>query len=145
MRLRSWAMFAKLISAGGLGTYVGAAAAGLVAVLTGQVFAPGSAWPAAVPGLAVLGIVLGAVVARLSRRWLFPQIPRRGKGLLGFLGAGLVTLPLAVAIGQFHQLRGVGLPLIAVGTLAMVVVYLRASQHPSRPWGAARGYRPIVR
>ena len=122
MRAGSIVMFGRLIGVTGLGAYLGAALAGLIAVITGQAFA--APWPAAVPVLAVLGGAVGAAVSWLTRRWFAPRLRHR---FLVLSGAGIPTLPLAVAIGQFHAIASVDLLLIFLGGATTLIIYLRAS------------------
>ncbi|MGH3811785.1 MAG: hypothetical protein ACRDUV_04930, partial [Pseudonocardiaceae bacterium] len=105
-----------------------AVVAGLLAVVTGQAFAAGSPWPAGAPVLALLGAVGGWFLARLTRARL--ALSRR---TLVFTVGGLVSLPLAVAIGQLHQMSSVGIILVMIAGCAGIVSYVtgrlrRASQ-----------------
>ncbi|MGH3927230.1 MAG: hypothetical protein ACRDS1_16225 [Pseudonocardiaceae bacterium] len=95
--LRGGISFGGLIRAAGVGAYLGATVAGLLAVLTGQAFAAGSPWPAGAPVLALLGAAGGWLLARLTRARLVPRLARRTSV---FIVGGLVSLPLAVAIGS---------------------------------------------
>ncbi|MGH3901180.1 MAG: hypothetical protein ACRDTA_23605 [Pseudonocardiaceae bacterium] len=128
---RTWGIrFGGLIRAAAAGAYLGAAVAGLIAVLTGQAFAAGSPWLAGAPVLALFGAVGGWFLARLTRARLVPRLPRR---TLVFTVGGLVSLPLAVAIGQLHQVGNVGIALVMIAGCAGIVSYVtgrlrRASQ-----------------
>jgi hypothetical protein len=124
--------FTRLIGAAGLGAYLGAAIAGLFALLTGEVFAPSNTWLVALPILAVLGAGIGGLAGWLTRRWLAPRTPRRR---LTFVVAGAVALPLATAIGQLHAIDVVGVPLVFAGAIGMVTVYWRAVRAPVRKNG----------
>ncbi|MGH3935987.1 MAG: hypothetical protein ACRDS1_13590, partial [Pseudonocardiaceae bacterium] len=102
--------------------------AGLLAVLTGQAFAAGSPWPAGAAVLALLGAAGGGALAGLTR--LAPRLSRR---TLVFTLGGLVSLPLAVAIGQLHQVGSVGIVLVMIAGCAGILSYVtgrlrRASQ-----------------
>jgi hypothetical protein len=100
--------FTGLLAAGAPGAYCGAVAAGLLAVVTGQVL-----HPAAMAGLAVLGAVGGLLAAMLTG-WA-PAVHRR---VVVFTVVGLVSLPLAVCIGQLqHQWATWGVGLVAAGWL----------------------------
>lgn len=125
MRLRwgRWLLFVRIIAAAGIGTYLGAAAAGLLAVLTGQAFSAGSDWLLGVPVLAVLGAAVAPVVGWLTRFWLAPGLQHR---LLLFTCVGAVTMPLAFAISELRWLDSVGLLFLFTGWLTMLVVYVRA-------------------
>lgn len=94
MKLRSWAAFGKLLASGGVGTYFGLAATGLVTLLTGHL-PTHTPWATTVPVLALLGAAAGRPVAHLSRHWLADQLPHRNQWLML---AGAVTLPLVTAV-----------------------------------------------
>lgn len=123
--------FAGLIAAGTVGAYFSAVVAGLLAVLTGQAFVVGSPWPAGVGVLALLGAVGGCLLAGITRARLVPGLSRR---TLVFAIGGLVSLPLAVAVGQLHQLGGVGIVLVVIAGLAGIIRYLtgRLRRAPQR-------------
>lgn len=125
MRATSVVWFLRLVAAQGLGAYLGAAVAGALALLSGDAFAPGSTWPSALPGFAVVGAVAGMVAAALTRGWLLPGAQRRGPV---FTVAGVVTMPLAVAVGELDPtaLEAVAVPVVVAGGVASTVVYLRA-------------------
>jgi hypothetical protein len=125
--VRGGISFAGLVGAAAAGAYFGAAAAGLLAVLTGQVFAPGSPWPAGVGVLAVLGAAGGWLLARLTR--LAPALERRA---LVLTVGGLVSLPLAVAIGQLHQAGSIGIGLVMIAGLAGAVTHARRRRAATR-------------
>lgn len=129
MRTRMWGgvSFAGLLGAAAAGAYVGAVAAGLLAVLTGQVFAAGSPWPAGVGVLAVLGAAGGWLLARLTRLAL--ALDRR---VLVLTVGGVVSLPLAVAIGQLRQAGSVGIVLVMIAGWAGVRTYVRARRRAVR-------------
>jgi hypothetical protein len=106
--MRGGVSFAGVLGAGVPGAYFGAVAAGLLAVVTGQVRDP-----AAMAGLAVLGAAGGWLVAILTR-WA-PAVHRR---VAVFTAGGLVSFPLAVSIGQLqHQWAEVGIGFVAAGWL----------------------------
>lgn len=113
--VRGGISFGGLIRAAGAGAYLGVAVAGLLAVFTGQVFAAGSPWPAGAPVLALLGAVGGWLLARLTRPRLAPRLSRR---TLVLTVGGLVSLPLAVAIGQLHQVGSVGIAVVMIAGCA---------------------------
>lgn len=119
-RERGGVRFVGLLGASGVGAYLGAAAAGLIAVLTGQVFAEGSSWPTAVPLLAVFGAVAGALVAGLTR---LARRLRRRTVILAV--GGLVSLPLAIAINHLDQMDSVGISLVLLGGMVGMIVYVR--------------------
>lgn len=121
MRSSSIVQFAKVIGATGVGTYLGAATAGIGAIVTGAAF--DGVWLAGIPGLAILGACLGALVAPLTGHWLLPQISRRG---WVFTGAGLITMPLIGTIGNMDRLGGVLIGLVFAGGLSTVTLYLRS-------------------
>ncbi|MGH4009676.1 MAG: hypothetical protein ACRDTH_16255, partial [Pseudonocardiaceae bacterium] len=122
--------FAGLIGAAAVGAYLGAVVAGLLSVATGQAFAVGSPWPAGAPVLALLGAAGGCLVARLTRARLVPRLSRR---TLVFTLGGLVSLPLAIAIGQLHQVDSVGIALVVIAGWAGIISYvtgrLRRASH----------------
>lgn len=118
-RVRGGVGFAGMIGATGVGAYLGAALAGLLAVLTGQAFADDSPWPGGAVVLAVLGAGGGGLVTGLTAlAWTM-----RHRTLLLVLG-GLVSLPLATAIGQLHQADSIGIGLVAVGGVVGMRVYV---------------------
>lgn len=135
--LRGGISFAGLIGAAAVGAYLGAVAAGLLAVVTGQVFAAGSPWPAGAGVLALLGAAGGWLVAGLTRSRLAPRLPRR---TLVFTLGGLVSLPLAVAIGQLRQMDSVGIVLVVIAGWAGIISYvtgrLRRASQWAREWYA---------
>lgn len=128
-------MFGRLIGAGGLGAYLGAAVAGLVAVVTGQALSAGSPWLAGVPVLAVLGAGVGAAIARVTRSWFLPGIRRR---MEVFTAVGVVVLPLAAAFGQLRWSGSVGILLVLAGGIATMAIYLRTPRAAARRTGASR-------
>lgn len=132
MRTVCGVSFAGLVGATAAGAYVGAVAAGALAVLTGQVFAAGSPWPAGVGVLAVLGTIGGWLLSRLTR--LAPTLERR---TLVWTVGGLVSLPLAVAIGQLRQAGGVGIGLVMIDGLAGAVTHVRASRRRAARYARA--------
>jgi hypothetical protein len=125
--VRGGISFAGLVGAAAAGAYVGAAAAGLLAVLTGQVFAAGSPWPAGVGVLAVFGAAGGWLLARLTPLAL--AVDRR---VLVLTVGGLVSLPLAVAIGQLHQAGSVGTGLVMIAGLSGAVTHARRRRAVTR-------------
>jgi hypothetical protein len=131
MRFSSFVVFFRFIGAFGAGSYLGAAAAGLLAVVTGRVFAPGSTWVTALPFLAVLGALLTAGAAWLTRRWLFPTFQHRRK--LWGAAAGVVLTPLAVAFGELGDLSKIGVLFILVGALTTAVLWARWFRARLRP------------
>lgn len=124
--------FAGLVGAAAAGAYVGAVAVGLLAVLTGQVFAAGSPWPAGVGVLAVLGAAGGWLLARLTR--LAPALDRR---VLVLTVGGLVSLPLAVAIGQLRHGGSVGIGLVMIAGLVGAVTHVRARRRAATRYARA--------
>lgn len=131
--------FAGLIGAAAGGAYLGATVAGMLAVMTGQAFAVGSPWPAGAGVLALLGAAGGWLLAQLTRTRLAPEMPRR---TLVFTLGGLVSLPLAIAIGQLHQLDGVGTVLVVIAGWVGIISYVtgrlrRGSQRASGRYARA--------
>lgn len=131
MRVTTFVVFLRLIGAAGVGAYLGAAVAGLVAVLTGRAFAPAGTWVTALPVLAVFGALLTAGVARLTRLWLLPKAS--GRRALWGAAAGAVLAPLAVAVGRMGTLVDVGLLLVLAGSLITAVQWVRwfRAAHPT--------------
>ncbi|GAA2678833.1 MULTISPECIES: hypothetical protein [Actinosynnema] len=123
MRVTTFVVFLRLIGAAGVGAYVGAAAAGLIVVLTGRVFSPAGTWVTALPVLAVFGALLTAGVARLTRFWLLPRVT--GHRVLLGAAAGAVLAPLTVAVGQPGALFNVALLLMLIGAVATAVPWAR--------------------
>jgi len=130
VRVRSQLRVGHLTAAGGLGCYLGAAAAGLAAAVTGHAFEPASPWLAGAPVGALLGTGVGVVVAARTRGWLAPRLPHR---IALFSLAGLLTMPLASAVGQLRAIASFALPLIAVGAMLTVGVRIRAFRARPRP------------
>ncbi|MGH4011275.1 MAG: hypothetical protein ACRDTH_24465 [Pseudonocardiaceae bacterium] len=128
--VRGGISFAGLIGAAAVGAFLGAVVAGLLAVLTGQAFAAGSPWPAGAGVLALLGAAGGWLLARLTRARLAPRLFRR---TLMFTLGGLVSLPLAIAVGQLHQVDSVGIVLVVIAGWAGIINYvtgrLRRASH----------------
>jgi hypothetical protein len=124
MGVTAFVVFWRFIGSFGVGTYLGAAVAGVVALATGKVFATGSTWAAALPVLAILGAAITAAVFRLTRPWLLPRIVRF-RWLWG-AAAGVLLGPLAIAVGDLDGLlKPVGLPLMAIGAATTVVLWVR--------------------
>ena len=124
--------FPGVVGAAASGAYVGAVVAGLLALVTGQVFDAGSPWPAGAGVLALMGAVGGWLFARLS--WLALRMHRR---ILVFTVAGLVSFPLAVAIGQLHQVDSIGIGLVMITGCASAIRYVshRRRRVVRRPTG----------
>ncbi|GAB3162203.1 hypothetical protein GCM10027258_80820 [Amycolatopsis stemonae] len=141
MRVTTFVVFWRFIGAAGIGAGVGAAVAGLIAVLTGRAFAPASPWLTALPVLIVFGAPVGIAVARLTRLWLLPAIARH-RLLWGTL-AGAVVVPLAIAIGQLGNLLAVGMVLMLAGAVTTTVVWVRwfRDTHPA-PGARTNAARP---
>lgn len=121
--------FIRLCAASGVGVYLGGSLAGLVAVVNGDAFAPGSPWLGNVPGLAVFGAGAGAAAFWVTRRWLVPRLSHR---LAVFVVTGILTLPLFTAISQLRAIQTVGAPLALLGGALTAIVYWRASRPSSR-------------
>lgn len=121
--VRGGISFTGVIGAAAGGVYLGAVLAGLLALITGHVFDAGSPWPAGASVLALLGAAGGWLFAQLSRR----AITMHRRTLL-FTVAGLVSLPLAVAIGQLHQVGSIGIGLVVIAGCGGIVRYV-AEQH----------------
>lgn len=122
-------LFFRLCGVTGLGVYLGGAVAGLIAVITGDVFASGSPWPRTAPALAIAGAGVGLALGWLTRRWLLPQAAHRW---LTFTLTGIATLPLFAAVAQLRAIETVGIPLVVAGAIAVAIVYWRASRRSSR-------------
>lgn len=122
MRFTTAVVFARFIGACGVGTYIGAAAAGLLALLTGRVLVPGSPWLTGLPFLVVIGAVVTTGVARLTRFWLLPKLRRR---LLWGAVAGAVLTPLAVAVGQAGDLSTIAALLMLAGAATTSWLWVR--------------------
>ena len=124
LRRSSTGAFLRLIGAGGVGSVLGIACTGAVAVATGQALAGGSPWPRAVPAFVILGAAAGGGVSRLSRRWL---LPHRRKRTPVIVGVGAVSVPLALAVGQLAQAWSPLLPVAALaGAVVTVTLWVRA-------------------
>jgi hypothetical protein len=114
-----------------LGNFLGIAASGLIAVVSGQAFATGSHWLVALPGSVVLGALSGPIIAWLTRRWFFPGDPTRQNGgrrrTLLFTVAASVVVPLAVAVGELPDDAGRAMvPLWFLGSAVTVMLWMRA-------------------
>ncbi len=132
MRATAFVIFWRFIGSFGVGSYLGAAVAGLVALLTGKVFAAGSTWVTGLPVLVVFGAIITAVVSRLTRPWLLPRFARHR--WLGGAVAGLLLGPLAIAVGELGGLLDpVGMPLMFIGAAITVVLWVRwyRATHPT--------------
>lgn len=146
MRFRSVVVFGRLIGAAGLGAALGGAAAGLIAIVLGQAFQPGSTWLTGLPVLAVLGAIFGAGVARLTRQWFLPTFAARQNGsryrMLLFIVGGMVVVPLTVAVGQLDAIAAVAIPLMLLGSMVTLMLWTRVFRrtHPR-----LHGGRPITR
>lgn len=136
MGVSTFVVFWRFLGSIGVGTYLGAAVAGTVALVTGKVFAAGSTWAAALPVLAVLGAGITAVVFRMTRPWLLPKI-HRFRWLWG-AAAGLLLGPLAIAVGDLGGLlQPVGLPPMLIGAVTTVVLWVRWFRR-THPLGGTR-------
>lgn len=87
-------VFAGLVVMAG-GGYAGLVVAGLVNVITGQVFAANKTWLTAIPALAFIGACGSLVFAIATRRRWLPHLRRR---TLVLIGIGSITCPLAFAV-----------------------------------------------
>lgn len=143
MRATTLVVFFRGLGSLGVGSYLGAALAGLVAVLTGRAFAAGSTWVTALPVLAVLGAILTAAAFAATRGWVLPKFARAHRHwmlrrwLWGAV-AGVVLAPLAIAVGDLGSLLSpIGLPLMLIGAVATLVMWVRwyRTTHPA---GAVR-------
>ncbi|MGH3777035.1 MAG: hypothetical protein ACRDRR_15125 [Pseudonocardiaceae bacterium] len=132
--VRGGISFAGLVGAAAAGAYFGAATAGLLAVLTGQALVAGNPWSAGVTVLALLGAAGGWLLGRLTS--LAPALDRRA---LVFTVGGLVSFPLAVAIGQLRQVGSVGIGLVMIAGLVSVLVYVFARWRRAASRYARRG------
>jgi hypothetical protein len=122
--MRGGVSFAGVTGAGVPGAYFGAVAAGLLAVVTGQVRDPVAMAGLAMAELAVLGAAGGWLVAILTR-WA-PAVHRR---VAVFTAGGLVSFPLAVSIGQLqHQWAVVGIGFVAAGWLVRAGRYVSSAR-----------------
>jgi hypothetical protein len=111
------------IGALGGGCYAGLVIDGVISLIDGRTFA-NHVWLPGLPGLAIVGAGLGALLALLTRSRLLPR--RRGRLLIVTL-AGLVTVPLALAFdsapGGENLLGGLFLGGGAAGVIAYVLRY----------------------
>jgi hypothetical protein len=131
--VRGGISFAGVVGAAATGAYLGAAVAGLLALLTGQVFDAASPWPAGAGVLAVLGAVGGWLVARLIRLAL--TMNRR---TFVFTVAGAVSCPLAVASGQLHRVSSVGISLVMIAGCAGAVGHVWNRRCRVMRWSSGR-------
>lgn len=124
MRIKAFLTLVRFSGSAGAGAFLGLAAAGLIAVGTGRVFASGSPWLAGLPTLAVFGALLTPALAWLTRRWLLPRFVRRRKRWAAV--SGLVLMPLAAAAGQLDiDLAQAGLVLVLIGGVTTMALWLR--------------------
>ncbi|MDA3644385.1 hypothetical protein LZ318_30765 [Saccharopolyspora indica] len=142
MRFRAFVVFARLCGAAGLGVLLGAAAAGLLNIITGQAFIYDSAWLAGFPVLAVIGAAGGFAAAWLTRRWLAPAAARRR--LLGAV-IGAVALPLATALAQGEPIRAVAFPLVLIGAAGIVALWVRGYRRETAMARSVMYGRPATR
>lgn len=122
-------MFIRLCAASGLGVYLGASIAGLLAVITGQPLTAGSPWATIALTSAVAGAGAGAAACWLTRRWLLTKVSARW---WTFIVAGVITLPLFTVVGQLRTVGSADALLALGGGVVMVVVYWRVSRTGSR-------------
>lgn len=120
MRFQPLIVYARLCGAAGLGVLLGAAATGLLNVLTGSVFTHLPYWLAGVPVLAVLGAPTGLLTGWLTRRWLAPEAPRRR--LVVTVG-GAVAVPLATAVHPGSI--ALGFPLMLGAAAVTIALWVR--------------------
>lgn len=143
MRATTLVVFFRGLGSLGVGSYLGAAVAGLIAVLTGRAFATGSTWVAALPVLVIFGAILTAAAFAATRGWVLPAFARQHRRFMlrrwlwGAI-AGVVLGPLAIAIGDLGSLLSpIGLPLIAIGGVSTFVLWVRWYRK-THPAGAVR-------
>lgn len=117
MRFQPVIVYARLCGAAGLGVLLGAAATGLLNLLTGTVFTHQPYWLAGVPVLAVLGALAGFLAGWMTRRWFAPAAPRRR---LLFTMGGAIAVPLATAV----HTGSTGLAFLLVLAAAAVTISL---------------------
>lgn len=129
MRFSRFSLFGRFLGASGLGTALGLAAGGLITVATGQALSPGSDWPTGLSGSVVLGAGIGAFTAWASRRWFLPATTDRSctrRRVLLFAAAGMLVVPLDVAIGESHGVATLVLVLGAAGWVSVLTLWVRA-------------------
>ncbi|TVT23390.1 hypothetical protein FNH05_33040 [Amycolatopsis rhizosphaerae] len=146
MKSRSVVVFGKLIGAAGLGAALGASVAGLIAVVFGQAVQPGSTWLTGLPALAVIGAGVSALVAGLTRRWFLSAAADKPHGerrrLLLFTAAGLVVVPLAIAVGQLQAAATMAIPFMVAGSAVTLTLWMRAFRRTRRN---LHGGRSLIR
>lgn len=120
MRFRSFIVFARLCGAAGLGVFLGAGATGLVNVISGNILAHDPTWLTGAPVLAMLGALLGFLIAWITRRWFAPHAPYRRTF---FTLAGALTLPLATAVSTGPP--AIAFPLMLVGAALTITLWGR--------------------
>lgn len=130
--------FIRLCAASGLGVYLGASIAGLLAVMTGRPLTASSAWVTIALTSAVAGAGAGAAACWLTRRWLLTRVPARW---WKFIVAGVVTLPLFTVLGQLPTVGSADALLALGGGVVMAAVYWRASRTGSRSLGSGAEVR----
>ncbi len=135
MRFSRLLLLGRFLAVSGLGTITGLAVGGLITVATGQAFAAGSVWSTALPGLIVLGAGIGALASRGSRRWLFststgPSHARHR--MLLFTVAGMLVVPLAVAVGESDGIGPLVLAPAAACWVTTLAVWIRHVRRPVR-------------
>lgn len=143
MRFHPLVVFARLCGAAGLGVFLGAAASGLVNIVTGWAFIRGNAWVTGVPVLAILGGIAGVTIAWLTRRWLMPEASRRR---LLFTAAGALAAPAATAAAQGEPNTAVTFPLIFAGTAMIVTLWVQGFRRETQlARSVSYSRRPLAR
>lgn len=131
----------RLVGAGGIGTTLGLAVAGVLGLVTGQMSAEGNPWLVGLPGFVLLGALAGVVTARITRSWLGLRIHRR---YWVFTAVGAIAVPLALSLGQMpEQFVTAAVAFAAVGWVSTVTLRIRALRRDARHFYAAMlGHHP---
>ena len=122
MRFRSYVVFLRISGAAGIGVLLGCAIVGALHLLFGWVPVTGD-WLLATPVLAVLGALVGLVVAALTRLWLMPSVRRRR--LLGVI-IGAIAVPLATSSPANGEPRlWMAVPAVLAGAAITTTLWIR--------------------
>lgn len=115
------------VLAGGAGVYCAATLIGLYLAVTGAAWNDPD-WVTGAPGLLVLGLLGGAVLARRRPGWPGRPAARR----ITLAGAGMLSLPLAAAVGSVPNLGTTASALLVVFGAAGAACYLAERPDPHR-------------
>lgn len=113
------------VLAGGAGVYCAATLIGLYLAVTGVAWNDPD-WVAGAPGLLVLGLLGGVVLARRRPGWPGRPAARR----ITLAGAGMLSLPLAAAVGSVPNLDTTASALLVVFGAAGAASYLAQRPDP---------------